>query len=118
MRDDTRLAIFLQIDPTRANLSEQSSPRVTQVKLRSDARCGDRPHSKLAQTVNRAGAAAVSWNSLLDGSRHKWFRPSDVCVAPDGSLLVADWYDPGVGGHRMEDVVRGRIFRVTTKGKL
>jgi putative membrane-bound dehydrogenase-like protein len=41
-----------------------------------------------------------------------WFRPSDVCVAPDGSLFIADWYDPGVGGHGMGDTKRGRIFRV------
>lgn len=55
--------------------------------------------------------------NILDGSRNKWFRPSDVCVAPDGSLLVADWYDPGVGGHRMQDVERGRLFRVRPQGK-
>src|SRR5690606_32463652 len=42
-------------------------------------------------------------------------RPADVCVAPDGSILVADWYDPGVGGHRMQDAARGRIFRVVPK---
>jgi hypothetical protein len=30
-------------------------------------------------------------------------------------LIVADWYDPGVGGHGMGDVTRGRLFRVTTK---
>ena len=53
--------------------------------------------------------------NILDGARNKWFRPSDVCVAPDGSLLVADWYDPGVGGHRMQDAEHGRIFRVTAK---
>ncbi|MEM9368643.1 MAG: PVC-type heme-binding CxxCH protein, partial [Planctomycetota bacterium] len=49
---------------------------------------------------------------LLTGAGDKWFRPVDVCVAPDGSLIVADWYDPGVGGHRMGDTDRGRIFRV------
>lgn len=54
---------------------------------------------------------------LLDGSaRDNWFRPSDVCVAPDGSLFVADWYDPGVGGHNQQDVERGRIFRVAPPG--
>ena len=62
-----------------------------------------------------AGYSAEVVN-ILDGSeRDKWFRPSDVCVAPDGSLLIADWYDPGVGGHRMGDVEHGRIFRVTAK---
>lgn len=54
--------------------------------------------------------------NILDGARNKWFRPSDVCVAPDGSLLVADWYDPGVGGHRMQDIEHGRIFRVAPRG--
>ncbi len=56
--------------------------------------------------------------NIMDGSKYnKWFRPSDVCVAPDGSLLVADWYDPGVGGHGMGDIERGRLFRVTAKGQ-
>ncbi len=49
---------------------------------------------------------------LLSAPHDKWFRPSDVCVAPDGSLLVADWYDPGVGGHNMGDTTRGRIYRL------
>ena len=53
---------------------------------------------------------------MLDGARDNWFRPSDVCVAPDGSLFVADWYDPGVGGHNQQDVDRGRIFRVAPPG--
>jgi len=44
-----------------------------------------------------------------------WFRPADVCVAPDGSLIVADWYDPGVGGHKVEDLERGRLFRIAPK---
>lgn len=48
-------------------------------------------------------------------STDNWFRPSDVCVAPDGSLFVADWYDPGVGGHGMGDWTRGRIFRIAPK---
>jgi putative membrane-bound dehydrogenase-like protein len=49
-----------------------------------------------------------------------WFRPSDVCVAPDGSLFVADWNDAGVGGHYMADqkleTMTGRIYRVAPKG--
>jgi putative membrane-bound dehydrogenase-like protein len=47
-------------------------------------------------------------------SSDNWFRPSDVCVAPDGSVFIADWYDPGVGGHGMGDTKRGRIYRLTT----
>jgi len=62
-------------------------------------------------TVSGAGYAGEIVD-LLSGTRNRWFRPSDVCIAPDGSLLVADWYDPGVGGHRMMDIAHGRIFRI------
>jgi putative membrane-bound dehydrogenase-like protein len=67
-----------------------------------------------AVTKDGAGYKATT-NPILTGARDQWFRPSDVCVAPDGSLFIADWYDPGVGGHRMGDVNRGRIFRITPK---
>ncbi|MCK5443681.1 MAG: PQQ-dependent sugar dehydrogenase [Maribacter sp.] len=43
-----------------------------------------------------------------------WFRPDDVTVAPDGSLFISDWYDGGVGGHKAEDISRGRIYRLST----
>ncbi len=66
-------------------------------------------------TVDGAGYKAHIVN-ILQGARDRWFRPSDVAVAPDGSLIVADWYDPGVGGHQMGDFERGRIFRVAPPG--
>lgn len=66
-------------------------------------------------TVDGAGYDAEPVD-ILHGARDQWFRPSDVCVAPDGSLIVADWYDPGVGGHRMGDIDRGRIFRIAPPG--
>lgn len=46
-----------------------------------------------------------------------YFRPDDVCVAPDGSLLVSDWYDGGVGGHAYNNPNQGRIYCLTPKGK-
>lgn len=51
---------------------------------------------------------------LAFGGADTWFRPSDVAVAPDGSVFVADWYDPGVGGHNTGDRGggRGRIYRM------
>lgn len=53
---------------------------------------------------------------ILKGEQDKWFRPADVCIAPDGSLIIADWYDPGVGGHQAGDQQKGRIYRVAPKG--
>ncbi len=54
--------------------------------------------------------------NMMVGERDRWFRPADVCVAPDGSLYVTDWYDPGVGGHNMQDMERGRLFRLAPPG--
>jgi putative membrane-bound dehydrogenase-like protein len=60
---------------------------------------------------DRAGYKATIVN-ILEGQKDQWFRPSDVAIAPDGSLFVADWYDPGVGGHQVQDLERGRVYRV------
>jgi putative membrane-bound dehydrogenase-like protein len=46
-----------------------------------------------------------------------YFRPDDICAAPDGSLYLSDWYDGGVGGHAYNDPDRGRIFLLRPHGK-
>jgi putative membrane-bound dehydrogenase-like protein len=70
-----------------------------------------------AYPVTKSGAGfTAEIVNVLYGARDNWFRPSDVCVAPDGSLFVADWYDPGVGGHNQQEVDKGRIFRVAPTG--
>lgn len=67
--------------------------------------------------VQKKGAGyTASIVNILSGEKDQWFRPSDVCVAPDGSLIIADWYDVGVGGHQAGDQVRGRIYRVAPTG--
>ena len=43
------------------------------------------------------------------------YRPCDVSVAPDGSLLIADWFDPVDCCHRTINDA-GRLFRVAPSG--
>ena len=75
--------------------------------------CDAGPNVVRAYPSQKSGAGyTAEMVNILHGARDQWFRPSDVCVAPDGSLIIADWYDPGVGGHRMGDAEKGRIFRV------
>lgn len=76
--------------------------------------CDAGPNVCRCYVLSRDGAGyTATIRDILTGSQDKWFRPSDVKVAPDGSLVIADWYDPGVGGHGMGDVDRGRLFRIT-----
>lgn len=79
--------------------------------------CDAGPNIVRAYPTQKSGAGfTAEIINILDGkSRDQWFRPSDVTVAPDGSLFVADWYDPGVGGHAMGDSLRGRVFRIAPK---
>ena len=80
--------------------------------------CDAGPNIVRSYSVRDCGAGyQAEIHDMLSGTRDQWFRPSDVCVAPDGSLIVADWYDPGVGGHRQGDVDRGRLFRVSLPGR-
>ena len=75
--------------------------------------CDAGPNVVRAYPVQNDGAGyKAEIVPVLQGQKDQWFRPSDVCVAPDGSLIIADWYDPGVGGHQVGDLERGRIYRV------
>ncbi|WP_154856761.1 PVC-type heme-binding CxxCH protein [Cyclobacterium xiamenense] len=57
------------------------------------------------------------WHQV-EADTSKWFRPSDASLGTDGSLFVADWYDPIVGGHQMRDKGgEGKIYRITKKGR-
>ncbi|MGR3809979.1 PVC-type heme-binding CxxCH protein [Jiulongibacter sp. NS-SX5] len=76
------------------------------------------PNVLRSYPVQKSGAGfTAEILGILDANkRDKWFRPSDVTVAPDGSVFISDWYDPGVGGHAMGDVAQGRIYRIVPKG--
>lgn len=70
-----------------------------------------------AYMVSNDGAGyKATIQNILEGQKDQWFRPADVTIAPDGSLFVADWYDPGVGGHQVGDLDRGRIYRISAPG--
>ena len=70
------------------------------------------PNVVRAYPVENEGAGySATMDNLVKG-KDQWFRPADVCVAPDGSLFIADWYDPGVGGHQVGDLQQGRIYRL------
>ena len=52
-----------------------------------------------------------------------WFRPVDTCLAPDGALYVADFYNRIIGHYEVplqhpgRDRERGRIWRIVPVGK-
>lgn len=56
-------------------------------------------------------------------SEDPWFRPVDIKLGPDGALYIADFYNSIIGHyevpltHPKRDRIRGRIWRITYKGK-
>ncbi len=82
--------------------------------------CDAGPRVVRAYPVKESGAGYSATIENLLTSGDGWYRPSDVCVAPDGSVFIADWHDAGVGGHNMADraleTMTGRIYHVQPKG--
>ncbi|MDH4297434.1 MAG: c-type cytochrome [Cyclobacteriaceae bacterium] len=76
------------------------------------------PRSNLITSLADDNVGYVWNDSAQNSNKDKWFRPSDVSIGTDGAIYVADWYDPVVGGHQMQDAVGyGRIYRIVPKGK-
>ncbi len=64
-----------------------------------------------------AGSDFLGGGTSINSELKTRFRPSDVCVGPDGAIYVADWFDPGVGGHgTRDDRFTGSIYRIAPKG--
>jgi putative membrane-bound dehydrogenase-like protein len=71
----------------------------------------------LVSSQGKNSSEIYEWYQTVNDNR-KWFRPSDICSGTDGSIFIADWYDPVVGGHAMKDkIANGRIYRMVPKGK-
>ncbi len=82
--------------------------------------CDAGPRTTRAYPVSPYGAGyTAEMVDILTGS-DSWYRASDCAIAPDGTLVVSDWYDPGVGGHAMGDhepgKIMGRVYRVSATG--
>ncbi len=104
--------------PTGILVNEGSAlgPQFTNQLIHCDAG----PRTVRAYPVESDGAGYKATMVDVLTSSDAWYRVADLAIAPDGSLVVADWYDPGVGGHAMGDhepgKVMGRIYRVSATG--
>ena len=78
--------------------------------------CGPREVRVYRHENAGAGMSAAS-EIVVSGGEDKYFRPDDICAAPDGSLFISDWYDGGVGGHAYNNPLQGRIFLLRPTGK-
>jgi hypothetical protein len=82
--------------------------------------CDALPRVVRAYPTQPQGAGYRAEISDILTTPDQWFRPVDVCAAPDGALFVADWNDSGVGGHYMADqnvaTMTGRIYRLAPPG--
>ncbi len=69
-----------------------------------------------------AGFAAREQPEFIKSS-HVAFRPIDIKMGPDGAIYIADWYNPIIQHGEVDfrdprrDHTRGRIWRVTAKGR-
>ncbi len=78
--------------------------------------------ARLRPSVDGAGHKLETLEPILTSS-HNAFRPVDASIGPDGSLYIADWFNPIIGHyqasfrHPDRDKDHGRIWRITAKGR-
>ena len=78
--------------------------------------------ARLRPSVDGAGHKLETLEPILTSS-HNAFRPVDASIGPDGSLYIADWFNPIIGHyqasfrHPDRDKNHGRIWRISAKGR-
>lgn len=76
---------------------------------------------RLKITTDGSGHRGVLQEPIIR-SKHPSFRPVDIQTGPDGTIYIADWYNPIIGHyqaslrHPHRDKAHGRIWRLTAKG--
>lgn len=76
---------------------------------------------RLKITTEGSGHKGVLQEPIIR-SKHPSFRPVDIQTGPDGTIYIADWYNPIIGHyqaslrHPHRDKKHGRIWRLTAKG--
>ncbi|MFM2170060.1 MAG: hypothetical protein RI957_289 [Verrucomicrobiota bacterium] len=86
--------------------------------------CDFRGHrvNRFALTEADSGYRSQQLPDLMS-STHGSFRPVDVNIGPDGAIYLADWFNPIIQHGEVDfrdprrDQERGRIWRVTMKGR-
>jgi len=77
---------------------------------------------RFALSDDGAGYASRQQPDLIR-TRYPAFRPVDIKMGPDGAIYIADWYNPIIQHGEVDfrdprrDHTRGRIWRVTAKGR-
>ncbi len=102
---------FFSCEPGKNTIFHyQPEPMGASFKLEQKNLVTSNPDKKYAGSDFVGGRVDLSDTKLL-------FRPSDICVGPDGALYISDWYDPRVGGHGdQDDSCSGTIYRIAPKG--
>ncbi|MFK7909536.1 MAG: PVC-type heme-binding CxxCH protein [Akkermansiaceae bacterium] len=102
---------FFSCEPGKNTIFHyQPEPKGANFKLEQKNLVTTNPDKKYAGSDFVGGGADQNDSKIL-------FRPSDICVGPDGALYITDWYDARVGGHSDRDVsCSGTIYRIAPKG--
>lgn len=72
----------------------------------------------LTTNADRQFGGLDSQRGRISQELKTWFRPADVAIGPDGSIFVADFFDPRAGGHQsLDQRMHGAIYRIAPRGR-